>query len=144
MFQHVAVALDDSPQSARALRAGIELAARLGLGLSTITVKESLPAYTAFAAAADSSAIRQLQDEHDRHYEVLMQRAAEEGSARGVIVTPFLLEGDMLGTVVSVVEQQGIDLLVIGLHRRSMRMSSLWSTVYSLAQDLSCDMLGIH
>jgi hypothetical protein len=36
------------------------------------------------------------------------------------------------------------DLLVIGLHHHQSHISRLWSTVYSLAQDAPCSVLGVH
>jgi hypothetical protein len=36
------------------------------------------------------------------------------------------------------------DLLVVGLHHHSSRLSSLWSKVYEMAQDAPCSVLGVH
>jgi nucleotide-binding universal stress UspA family protein len=59
-------------------------------------------------------------------------------------VTTHLENGDTVESIHHFVRDHQIDLLVIGLHRRTLRMSSLWSVVYSLAQELSCNMLGVH
>jgi hypothetical protein len=39
---------------------------------------------------------------------------------------------------------QKIDLLVMGLHQRSLHLARLWSTVYELAQEAPCSVLGVH
>jgi hypothetical protein len=36
------------------------------------------------------------------------------------------------------------DLLVIGLHQHDFYLSRLWSSVYDLAQDATCSVLGVH
>jgi hypothetical protein len=36
------------------------------------------------------------------------------------------------------------DPLVIGLHHRQSYISRLWSTVYGLAQNAPCSVLGVH
>jgi nucleotide-binding universal stress UspA family protein len=144
MFNHIAIALDPSPESARALESGIHLARQLNTALCTVTVKEPLPAFHYFATAADSSAMRMLQDDHDRFYRELIEKAVHQAGEAGVAITSSLLEGDRVDTIVDFVSSHKIDLLVIGLHRSSLRTHSLWSTVYTLAQGLRCSMLGVH
>ncbi|HEY8997260.1 MAG TPA: universal stress protein [Edaphobacter sp.] len=144
MFHYIAIALDRSPESARALESGIALAKQLNSTLFTVTVKEPLPAFDYFATLADSSAMRLLQEDHDRFYRDLIEEAVHKGSEAGVTIKPLLLEGERVDTIVDFVSHHKIDLLVIGLHRSSLRTHSLWSTVYTLAQSLRCSMLGVH
>ena len=144
MFRRIAVALDETEQAQRALRTATDLAKTLGAALVTVTVRQPLPAYTAFAAAADSSAVRSLEDEHTKFYEQLMATASARVKEADIPMESFLVDGDTVDVIVEFVAQKQIDLLVVGLHRRSLRVYSLWSTVYSLAQDLSCNMLGVH
>jgi nucleotide-binding universal stress UspA family protein len=144
MFRNIAVALDESPESGRALAKAIELAKILGVSLRTVTVAEDLPAYTAFASAADPAAVATLKQDQSDFYGLLQRRAIEAGGVAGVEILPSLLDGDRIESIQAFVNKHNVDLLVIGLHKRSLRMSSLWSTVYTLAQELSCSMLGIH
>jgi nucleotide-binding universal stress UspA family protein len=144
MFHSIAVALDESPESGRALAKAIELAKVLGVSLRTVTVAEELPAYTAYASAADPSAVKTLKQDQSDFYGSLQRRAIEAGRAEGVEILPSLLAGDRIESIHAFVKNHNVDLLVIGLHKRSLRMSSLWSTVYTLAQELPCNMLGIH
>jgi hypothetical protein len=69
---------------------------------------------------------------------------AEELPAEGVQVGTHLVDGDKVDAIVRCVHEYKIDLLVIGLHHRSRRVSSLWSTVYALAQAVPCSILGVH
>lgn len=144
MFTKIAVAYDGSPEADRALTAAISLAKIMGVGIHTITMLEAPPAYTAFAAAADGSVLRALEEDRDAFYEHLQRLAVSKGDAEGVQVTTHLEDGDMVDSIHHFVRDHQIDLLVIALHRKSLRMSSLWSSVYSLAQELSCNMLGVH
>jgi len=40
--------------------------------------------------------------------------------------------------------EERADLLVIGLHQHDFYLSRLWSSVYDLAQDAPCSVLGVH
>jgi nucleotide-binding universal stress UspA family protein len=144
MFKNIAVAYDGHPESIRAFRRALELAKMLGISLKVLTIAEPLPAYTAFSVAGDSSAIRTLEQDRQAFYEDLIRRAANEGNAEGIEVSAHTLEGNIVQAVTEFVGEHDVDLLVVGLHRRALRISSLWSMVYSLAQDLTCSVLGVH
>ena len=144
MFTRIAVAYDGSPEAERALTTAISLAKVMGVGVHTITMLEAPPAYTAFAAATGGTVLRTLEEDRDAFYEHLQRLAVSKGDAEGVPVTTHLEGGDTVDSIHHFVRDHQIDLLVIGLHRRSLRMSSLWSVAYSLAQELSCNMLGVH
>jgi hypothetical protein len=49
-----------------------------------------------------------------------------------------------VATIVSFLRSQGTDLLIIGLHQRDLYLARLWSTVYGLAQEAPCSVLGVH
>ena len=61
-----------------------------------------------------------------------------------VEVVTHLLDGEAAGSLVAFLLQDKPDLLVIGLHRRSSRIARLWSTVYEVAQEAPCSVLGVH
>lgn len=144
MFTKIAVAYDGSPESERALTAAISLAKVISVGIHTITILEKPPAYTAFAAVADGSILRTLEEDRDAYYAHLQRLAVSKGDAEGVQVITHLESGDTVDSIHHFVHDHQIDLLVVALHRKSLRMSSLWSVVYSLAQELPCNMLGVH
>ncbi len=145
MYKNIAVAYEeDHLESARALKHAIELAEILGAPLKVLTIAQPLPAYTAFSAAADPSALQTLKQDKAAFYEAWERRITAEGEANGVAVSAHVLEGDTVRAVTTFVGSHDVDLLIVGLHKRALRISSLWSTVYSLAQDLSCRVLGVH
>jgi nucleotide-binding universal stress UspA family protein len=144
MFRKIAVAYDESPEAERAFRTGIQLAKTLSAELLTITVVEELPAYTAYAAGADSSIMHTLREDRAQFYEELRAKAMKSALFEGITLVTELINGDAVEAIPSFVRAQKVDLLVVGLHHRSSRVARIWSTVYSLAQDVSCSVLGVH
>jgi nucleotide-binding universal stress UspA family protein len=144
MFRKIAVAYDESPEAERALRAAVEFAKALATELLTITVVEALPSYTAYAPGGDTSIMHTLQRDRTQFYEELRAKAMRLALREGTTVVSELINGDTVESIVDFVKAHKVDLLVVGLHHRSLRVSRIWSTVYSLAQDVPCSMLGVH
>ncbi len=144
MYKNIAVAFDESPEAARALNAALHLATALNTGLHVITVAEELPAYTAYGAAADPSVLRTLGEDRLKFYADLQNKALEKAAIESVEAVTHLLDGERVDAIIHFVREHKIDLLVIGLHHRSLRVSRLWSTVYALAQEVPCSILGVH
>ena len=144
MFRKITVAYNGSPEAARALAQSIHLAKALGAGLCVITVQQDLPPYTAYAAAADSSLSRALIDDQKVHCARLHSEARETALREGVKLETHLLEGNAVDTVIRFLLDSKTDLLVIGLHRHASHISRLWSTVYEVALDAPCSVLGVH
>jgi hypothetical protein len=55
-----------------------------------------------------------------------------------------LVEGEEIDAIVRFLADYKADLLGIGLHHHQSHISHLWNTVYSLAQDAPCNVLGVH
>jgi nucleotide-binding universal stress UspA family protein len=144
MFKNIAVAYDESHEASRALTAAIHLAKTLGVGLQTITVMEKLPAYTAFATSADPSMLNVLEEDRSKYYEHMQVTARALALREGVELTTHLVDGETVDGIVNFVFEHKIDLLVIGLHRRHDRLSRIWSTVYTIAQNVPCSVFGVH
>jgi len=144
MFKKIAVAYNGSPEARRALAQAIDLAKALGAELHAITVLEDLPPYAAFAAAADSTlAVTLIEDAQDQ-CKLLHSEARQGALGKGVELHTHLLEGDPCESIVRFLMDTKTDLVVIGLHRNTSHISRLWSTVYELALDAPCSVLGVH
>ena len=63
MFTKVVVALNDLPESQRALRTAIELARACNAELATVSILGDLPAYTSFAIVVDPNAPDAIKEE---------------------------------------------------------------------------------
>ena len=144
VFKKIAIIYDEAPEAGRALASAIHLAKILGSELEVVTVMQELPAYTAFAAAVDCSLEQTLRDDRSRHYEQLQAEAVETARCGGVAATAHLLDDEGTTALLDLLEQEKPDLLVVGLHRRTSHLSRLWDTVFELAQDAPCSVLGVH
>jgi nucleotide-binding universal stress UspA family protein len=144
MYKNIAVAYDESPEAGRALIAAIGLANCLGARLHTITVMANLPVYTAFATGADPALLVTLDEDRHQFYDRLQTAARTTAKCDEIELQTHLMDGEPVDGIVGFVCQNKIDLLVIGLHRRPNRVSSLWSTVYTIAQNVPCSVLGVH
>jgi nucleotide-binding universal stress UspA family protein len=144
MFRKIALAYNESPESQRALVSAIQLAKSLEAELHTVTVMTGLPAYTAYSAAVDASMSRVLMDDRMTFYRKLQEKAKALACQHDIELTPHLVEGGEVDAIVNFVRQQNTDLLVIGLHQRDLYVARLWSTVYELAQEAPCSVLGVH
>jgi len=144
MFRKVVVAYNESPEAERALHSAIQLAKSLGAELRTITVVTGLPAYTAFARAADPSMSRVLGEDQLKFYEALQEKARVAAKLHGIEAHGDIVEGREVEAILGYLREQAADLLVVGLHQPDLYISRLWSTVYDLAQEAPCSVLGIH
>ena len=144
MFKKITIAYNGSPEAARALAQAIHLAKALGAELQAITVRQDLPPYTAYAAAADVSRPRELTEDQQAHCDQLHSEARDSALREGVKLETHLLEGSTVDAIVRFLLENPTDLFVIGLRRHASHISRLWSTIYELALDAPCSVLGVH
>jgi nucleotide-binding universal stress UspA family protein len=144
MFKKITVAYNESPEAARALASAIHLAKLLGAELRALTVVQAPPAYTAYADAADPSLPEMLNRDRKDVYERLLAEARRRAGSEGVALETHLLDGDETEEIIRFIGTHQTDLLVLGLHRHQSHISRLWSTVYAIAQDAPCSVLGVH
>jgi nucleotide-binding universal stress UspA family protein len=144
MFHTIVAAYNVSPEAQRALGSAILLSKSLGAQLHTVTALVDLPSYTAFASVADPALPHQLDEARLNSYSALETRAREHAASHGITIETHLVEGKPVEAIVEFLRRQKADLLVIGLHQREFYIARLWSTVYELAQDAPCSVLGVH
>ncbi len=144
MFRKIAVAYNESAESQRALSSAIQLAKSLHAELETITVLKDLPSYTAFASAVDPSLPQVLNEDRAKFYEALHKRARASALEHGIELQTHSVEGPAVDAIVRFLRSHKADLLVVGLHQRDLYIARLWSTVYELAQEAPCSVLGVH
>ena len=144
MFKRIAVAYNESAEAQRALASAIQLAKSMGAELQTITVMADLPSYTAFAGVADPSLPRILEEDRIKFYEALAERARQSAQDQGIDVLTRSVEGLAVEEIVRFLREHKADLLVVGLHQQDLYIARLWSTVYELAQEAPCSVLGVH
>jgi nucleotide-binding universal stress UspA family protein len=144
MFRRIVAAYNESRESQRALDTAIRLAASLRAELLTVTAAEALPSYTAFAAVADPSLPRELEQDRLGVYQALQEKARVQVHGHNIELQSHLVEGPPVEAIIQFLWRQKADLVVIGLHPHDFHIARLWSTVYELAQDAPCSVLGVH
>jgi nucleotide-binding universal stress UspA family protein len=118
MFSKIAVALNDLPESQRALRTAIDL--------------------------IDPEAPAAMREDRWRLQSLLHEEATKLAHEHGVSATSAIVEGRETQAILHFLREQKADLLVIGLHQHDFYVSRLWSSVYDVAQNAPCSVLGVH
>ena len=140
MFSKIVVALNDLPESQRELRTAIELAQVSNAELATVPIL----AYTSFAIVVDPSAPNMMEEERRRAHGELHEKASVLAQEHGVRAKGSIVEGREVQAILHFLKDERADLLVIGLHQHDLYLSRLWSSVYDLAQEATCSVLGVH
>ena len=144
MFSKIIVALNDLPESQHALRTAIDLARSCNAELATVSILGDLPAYTSFSAVVDSGAPAAMMEERQNRHKEMHERAASLARELGVHAQGSIVVGNEVRAILHFLQEQNADLLVVGLHQHDFYLSRLWSSVYDLAQDATCSVLGVH
>jgi nucleotide-binding universal stress UspA family protein len=142
--KRIAVAFDGSEESKRALKEGCTMSRALGVDLLTVTVMEPLPSYSAYAAVAGGGVLRVLQEDRDLHYDGILSDARAQAQSEGCSIEASLATGDVVDAIAEFVTSNGVQLLVVGLHHRELRIARMWSTAHAIAQQVHCNILGVH
>jgi len=133
MFSKIVVALNDLPESQRALRAAIDLALACNAELATVSILGDLPAYTSFAIVVDPGAPSAMKEARRRAHGELHEKASLLAQEHGIRATGSIVEGQEVKAILHYLKEESADLLVIGLHQHDFYLSRLWSSVYDLA-----------
>ncbi len=144
MFSKIVVALNDLPESQRALRMAIDLARLCSAELMTVSILGDLPAYVAFTILVDPDASGIMTEERQHHHKEMHEKAASLAGELGVHAQGSIVAGNEVQAILHFLRDQNADLLVVGLHQHDFYLSRLWSSVYDLAQDATCSVLGVH
>ena len=144
MFSKIVVALNELPESQRALRAAIDLARVCNAEIATVSLLGDLPAYASFAIVVDSNAPNAMREGQRRAYSELHEKALRLAEEQGVRAKGLIVEGREVQAILQFLKDESADLLVIGLHQHDFYLSRLWNSVYDLAQEAPCSVLGVH
>ncbi len=144
MYSRIAIAFDGSAEAERALTVAIDLAKNFGAEVVVLAGVEGQPVYTAYAEALDPGIAKLLNEDHQAIFEQLQREARARAEASGVKATTHVVDHDEIEQAVALLRELSIDLLVLGLHHKNLRIARLWSTVYDLAQAAPCSVLGVH
>jgi nucleotide-binding universal stress UspA family protein len=143
MFKKIVVAYNASKESERALHAAIQLAKSLSAELHAVTVMTGLPPYAAIAGV-EPSLSQVLRDDEANSHQALHENAVKLAHENGMELHSHAVEGHEIEVIVEFLRREKADLLVVGLHKHDLYIARLWSTVYELAQESPCSVLGVH
>ena len=144
MFSRIVVALNDPPESQRVLAAAIDLARSCNDELATVSILGDLPVHTSFSLVIDPEASAAMMEERRNHHKQLHEKAANLARQSGVHSQASIVVGNEVRAVLRILKEQNADSLVIGLHQHEVYQSRLWSSIYDLAQNVTCSVPGVH
>ena len=144
MFKRIVVAYDASPESKRALQSAIRLAQTLGSELHAVTICEPSTVSASFVSAVAPSLGQALMSDQRNRAERDLIEAREMAGNDGIDLTTHLVEGQEVEEIICCVNKCKADLLVLGIHQHALYVSRLWSSVYTVALDSPCSVLGVH
>src|ERR1700760_473015 len=112
MFFKIVFALNDLPQSQRALRTAIDLARSCNAGLAPVSVLGDLPAY-AFSVCFDPRAPAAMIEGRRGFHGELRKNAVRPARNRGVHAQGTILSGTEVHAVLSLPKDQKADLHMV-------------------------------
>jgi nucleotide-binding universal stress UspA family protein len=138
MYRKILVANDGSSGALRALSVALTLAKRDGAALHMVTVEE-MPW---FPASIDE--VEEEKAEANRRLAPMMVASRAQAQAAGVAIETHLLPGHAVHAIVTLVNEQHFDLLVVGFmgHTR-LYQQMIGSTTERLVRLASCAVLVV-
>ena len=84
MFSKIVVALNELPESQRALHAAVDLARSCNAEITTVSILGDLPAYVSFSVLLDPGTPAAMMEQRRHRHEELHKTAANLARERGV------------------------------------------------------------
>lgn len=140
MFRRILVAYDGSDGARAGLTLAVDLAARTGAELSSISVEEHLPRY-----AATISEVEGAKEQIDEHFRKLTKDARDAAALAGVELDALVRQGHEVAEILGAARDGKFDLLVLGVHGHSRIFERIaGSTSLSVARVAPCSVLLIR
>ena len=137
MFHQILVAHDGSDNARKAFDAAVQLAAKLGAQLRMICVEEEIPRH---AEVIDE--FREEKDRADSYFGQLAEQCRTRAAAHSVDLETVTVPGHAVRVIGDFVQQNAIDLLVIGFTGHSRIYEHIWGgTAHNLTSTVRCNVL---
>jgi nucleotide-binding universal stress UspA family protein len=144
MFSKIVVASNDLPESQRALCTAIDLARSCNAELATVSILGDPPAFSSFSAVVDSSAPAALMEEQRDHQKQMHEKAAKPARELDIDAQGSIVVGKEVRVILRFLKERNADSFVVALHQHDFYLSRLWNSIYDLAEDATCSVLGVH
>ncbi len=139
MFHQILIAHDGSDSAWRAFDAAVQLAARLGAHLRMICVEEEIPRH---AEVIDE--LREEKDRADSYFGQLTEHCRVRAAMHSVDLQTVIAPGHAVRVIGDFVQQNSIDLLVIGFTGHSRIYDHIWGgTAHNLTSTVRCNVLVV-
>lgn len=137
MYTKILVAFDGSEGSRKALKRAVKVAYCFEAELHSVSVEVDLPKYVATVGEFED-----VKRQKDAYFERLNHEAIELARAEGVKLTPHVLAGHAVDSIVELCKEGGFDLLVVGFTGHSRIYERIWGgTSRNLARFSPCAVL---
>jgi nucleotide-binding universal stress UspA family protein len=135
MIEQILVAHDGSDSARKAFNFAVELTARLGARLRMICVEEDIPLH---AEVIDE--LREEKDRSDSYFGQLAEHCRTLAATQSVDLETVIAPGHAVKIIGDFVQQNPIDLLVIGFTGHSRIYEHLWGgTAHNLTSTVHCN-----
>lgn len=139
MFKKILIANDGSEHAKKALAAAIQEAAYSRGELHQVSVEEDLPKYAATVGETE-----EVKEQRNGYFAQINKEAVAAAQAAGVTLTPHVLAGHEVETIINFCKDGGYDLLVIGFMGHSRIFERVWgSTSQNLTRLAPCSVLVV-
>jgi nucleotide-binding universal stress UspA family protein len=137
MYKKILVAFDGSEGSRKALKRAIRLACCFDAELHSMSVEVDLPQYVATVGEFE-----EVKRQKDAYFAQLNKEATELAKSEGVKLTPHVVAGHAVDSIVNFCKEGGFDLLVTGFTGHSRLYERIWGGVSrNLARFSPCAVL---
>jgi len=139
MIERILIAHDGSDSARKAFDFAVDLAARLGAHLAMICVEEEIPRH---AEVIDE--FRAEKDRADSYFGQLAEHCRTRAGMRSVDLETVIVSGHAVKVIGDFVQQNAIDLLVIGFTGHSRIYEHIWGgTAHNLTSTVRCNVLVV-
>jgi nucleotide-binding universal stress UspA family protein len=139
MFHQILIAHDGSDNARKAFDVAVQLAARLGAHLRMICVEEEIPRH---AEVIDE--LREGKDRADSYFGQLAEHCRTRAAMHSVDIETVIVPGHAVRVIGDFVQQNSIDLLVIGFTGHSRIYEHIWGgTAHNLTSTVRCNVLVV-
>ena len=136
-YQHVLIALDLSDYSEQLMKRAMELCETLGGSVSVVHVVEPIPAYS-FGYLG----VEDLEEQVSKHATESVKRFAKTHHLADSQC--HVMHGSTKHEIGKFIEEQKVDLLMVGSHSRHGVQVLLGSTANALMHVATCDVLSVR
>ena len=139
MLNQILIAHDGSDSARKAFDYAVDLTARLGAHLRMICVEEEIPRH---AEVIDE--FREEKDRSDTYFGQLAEHCRIRAALHSVALETAVLPGHAVKVIGDFVQQNQIDLLIIGFTGHSRIYQHLWGgTAHNLTSTVRCSVLVV-